>query len=70
MSNKQYEIISLSVITPSARKTINNGIGFLTLGILTTIFSFVYLVLGLTIRTAVVLIGFEESSETERISAL
>uniref|UniRef100_A0A6C0CJ17 Uncharacterized protein n=1 Tax=viral metagenome TaxID=1070528 RepID=A0A6C0CJ17_9ZZZZ len=36
-SNKQYSIISLSDITPKALNNINNGMGFLTLGILTTI---------------------------------
>ena len=36
-SSKQYSIIDLSEITPNARIRINNGIGFLTLGISITI---------------------------------
>ena len=68
-SNKQYSIIFLSDSIPKARITINNGIGFLTLGIFTTICLLVYLVEGLTILIDAVLIGLEESSLTDLISA-
>ena len=54
---------------PSALIRINNGIGCLTFGILTTIFLFVNFIFGATIRIAKVLIGLAASSETVLISA-
>ena len=54
---------------PSARNRINIGIGFLTLGILTTIFLLEYLLLGAIIFTDNVRMGFDTFSETDRISA-
>ena len=54
---------------PRARNTINRGIGFLTLGILTTIWLLVYVDVGATIRTDNVLSGLEASSDTVLISA-
>ena len=68
-SNKHVSIIDLSERTPNALMTIKRGIGFFTFGILTTILLFVYFELGATIRTEVVLFGFDESSDTERIFA-
>uniref|UniRef100_A0A6C0E4S7 Uncharacterized protein n=1 Tax=viral metagenome TaxID=1070528 RepID=A0A6C0E4S7_9ZZZZ len=56
-------------MTPSARIRINNGTGFLTFGMSTTMFWFENAAVGPTIRTAVVRMGFEVSSLTERISA-
>jgi hypothetical protein len=46
-----------------------SGTGFLTLGTATTIWLFDKLGDGATILTAVVLIGFEVSSDTDLISA-
>ena len=62
-------MISLSEITPNARITINKGIGILTFGIFTTILPFFLVGVGATILTANVRVGFDVSSETERISA-
>ena len=69
MFNKQVRIISLSDITPSARIRIKSGTGFFTLGTETTIWLLLNDGDGATILTEAVLIGFEVSSETERISA-
>ena len=68
-SSKHVFIISLSLMTPSARIVINSGIGFLTFGIATTILSFVYSIPGATILTDRARVGLEVSSETERTSA-
>ena len=62
-------MISLSEIIPSARITMNNGTGFLTLGIDTTICLLEEEGCSATILTDNVLIGFEASSETDRIFA-
>ena len=61
--------MSLSDIIPRARIKINNGTGFFTFGTTTTICSLLKTEVGATIFTAVVRIGLEESSDTERISA-
>ena len=58
----------LSDTIPSARKTIKSGIGLRTLGIKTTMLPFDHLEVGLSILTEVTLMGFEESSDTERMS--
>ena len=68
-SCKQYSIIFLSDSMPSARITINRGTGLRTFGIVTTIWLFVNVVVGDTIFTAMVLAGFDESSDTVLISA-
>ena len=68
-SSKHMVIMSLSLIIPRARNTINSGIGLRTFGILTTIFLLEYLVDGVSIFTDNVLIGLDTFSETERISA-
>ena len=70
ISSKQNSIIFLSDITPNALINMNNGIGFLTFGITTTNWLFVRVVEGATILMALVLTGLDESSETERISAV
>ena len=62
-------IISLSEITPNALIKINKGIGFFIFGTETTICPLLKLGDGATILTDEVLIGFDESSDTERISA-
>ena len=59
----------LSDITPSALITMKSGTGFLTLGILTTIWPFLHEGVAATILTESVLIGFEASSDTDLISA-
>jgi hypothetical protein len=69
MSNKQVFIIALSEITPNALIKINKGIGFLTFGTDTTIWLLERDGDGDKILTAVVLIGFEASSDTDLISA-
>ena len=65
--SKHVSIICLSEMTPRARITINSGIGLRTFGILTTILLFVKVALGDTMRTDVVRLGFDKSSETDRI---
>ena len=62
-------IISLSEIIPNALNTINRGMGLRTLGIFTTIFLLENRLLGLSIFTERVRIGFDTFSDTERISA-
>ena len=66
-------MMSLSEMTPSARKTMKSGTGFLTFGIFTTIFLKVYFslftVCGATSFTDNVRIGFDTFSDTDRISA-
>ena len=62
--------MSLSEIIPNALNTINNGIGFLTFGILTTILLFVNSAVGATIFTDKVLTGLDASSLILLISAL
>ena len=69
ISNKHKDIISLSLVKPNARKTINKGTGDRTFGILTTILSNVYLFVGAIIFTDNVRIGFDTFSDTDRISA-
>ena len=54
---------------PNALIKINRGTGFLTFGILTTILLLLNVDVGVTILTCNVLIGLEESSETDLISA-
>ena len=68
-SNKQVSIISLSEIIPSALIKINKGIGFLQLGIETTICLLVNLDVSSVILIEKVLCGFDVSSETDLISA-
>ena len=58
-------MINLSEMIPNALIRINNGIGFFTLGISTTIWLLEYFSPGATIFTDVYLIGLELSSETE-----
>ena len=65
--SKHVSMICLSEITPSARITMNKGIGFRTFGMFTTILLFVNRVVGATMRTEVVLRGFDKSSETDRM---
>ena len=62
-------MMSLSDTIPRALKTMNNGTGERTLGILTTICLLVYLLVGATIFTEKVRTGFDAFSETHRISA-
>ena len=62
-SDKMHLQISLSLIIPNARITINNGIGNLTLGISTR-----KCPLFISLLIAIVRLGLELSSETERIS--
>ena len=68
-NNKHDWIISLSETTPSALINIKSGTGFLTFGIETTNCLLLKRGEGAMIFTAVVLIGLEVSSETDRISA-
>ena len=68
-SSKQISMISLSDNTPSALITMNNGIGFLTLAITTTICLFSEVVVGVTIRTDTTLVGLEAFSDTDLTSA-
>ena len=70
ISRRQYLIISLSDSIPNALITINNGIGFFTFGISTTICPFLCFDVGATIFTETVLIGFDASSDTDLIAAL
>ena len=56
-------------MTPRARNTMNRGTGARTLGIFTTIFLFVYLLVGAFILTDSVRTGLETFSDTLRISA-
>ena len=62
--------MEVSLTTPNARITINNGIGIRTFGIFTTICPFVNFGDGDTIRTDIVRTGFDASSDTERMSTL
>ena len=62
-------MISLSLINPNARKSINKGTGALTFGIFTTMLLNVYLFVGAIIFTDIVLIGLDTFSDTDRISA-
>ena len=62
-------IIDLSDNIPNALITINKGIGFLTLGITTTICLLVKEGVAPTNLTAVVLTGLEASSERHLTSA-
>ena len=68
--SKHLSTMSRSLITPSARITMNSGIGFRTFGMSTTICRLAYLASGATIFTAILRSGLEGSSDTVRTSAL
>ena len=55
---------------PSARMTMNSGIGFRTFGMSTTIWLLEYVTSGATILTAILRSGLEGSSDTVRTSAM